>query len=117
MPTLQTWLGLRENGQCGVRQQEGRAGLKITALPSLPTIDARRLSENSLKLCEKIFDQFRDRVFLPANEAYRDATRKDLDAAIFKSFELPNELLELLDLLRRKWCSEPSVHGGKSTKP
>ena len=110
-------LGLMLFWWCGVRQQEGRAGLKITALPNFPTIDARRLSENSLKFCEEIFSQFRDRVFLPANEAYRDDTRKDLDAAIFKLLELPNELLELLHLLRRKWCSEPSVHGGKSTKP
>ena len=23
----------------------------------------------------------------------------------------------LLDLLRLKWCSEPSVHGGKKTAP
>ena len=27
------------------------------------------------------------------------------------------DVLEGLDLLRRKWCSEPSVHGGKKTRP
>ena len=27
------------------------------------------------------------------------------------------KVLEPLDLLRLKWCSEPSVHGGKGTGP
>ena len=30
---------------------------------------------------------------------------------------LPTSVLESLDLLRLKWCSEPSVHGGKKTAP
>jgi len=29
----------------------------------------------------------------------------------------PAEMLEPLDLLRRQWCAEPSVHGGKRTRP
>ena len=28
-----------------------------------------------------------------------------------------DRILESLDLLRLKWCSEPSVHGGKKTAP
>ena len=30
---------------------------------------------------------------------------------------LPESILEPLDLLSLKWCSEPSVHGGKGTAP
>ena len=30
---------------------------------------------------------------------------------------LPESILGSLDLLRLKWCSEPSVHGGKKTAP
>ena len=30
---------------------------------------------------------------------------------------LPERVLEPLDVLRLKWCSEPSVHGGKRTMP
>ena len=58
---------------------------------------------------ETIFDELNRLDFLPANEAYRDNTRKLLD--------LPESILEPLDLLRLKWCSEPSVHGGKGTAP
>ena len=28
-----------------------------------------------------------------------------------------DRILESLDLLHLKWCSEPSVHGGKKTAP
>ncbi len=30
---------------------------------------------------------------------------------------LPEDVLEPLKVLRLQWCSEPSVHGGKSTPP
>ena len=30
---------------------------------------------------------------------------------------LPDTVLDPLDVLRMKWCSEPSVHGGKGTGP
>ncbi len=31
--------------------------------------------------------------------------------------DLPESILEALELLRLKWCSEPSDHGGKKTAP
>ena len=30
---------------------------------------------------------------------------------------LPEGILEPLDVLREQWCAEPTVHGGKSTRP
>ena len=60
----------------------------------------------------------RDAQFLPANEAYRDNTRKELDhRVLIDMLGLPESILEPLDLLKLKWCSEPSVHGGKKTAP
>ncbi len=59
--------------------------------------------------------------FLPANEAYRDDTRQNLDRELlfgqFSVLRLDPDLEISLDLLRRQWCAEPSVHGGKGTKP
>lgn len=56
--------------------------------------------------------------FLPANEAYRDDNRKALDRAVLIDLlGLPENLLGPFDLLRRQWCAEPTVHGGKSTRP
>ena len=45
-------------------------------------------------------------------------TRKLLDRRVLIDLlNLPESILEPLDLLRLKWCSEPSVHGGKPTAP
>ena len=101
----------------GSRQQQGRARLTISRLPDLPVLDARALSQVQLDECQRIFTSFSQRPFLPANEAYRDQTRKDLDVALFRILDLDESRIESLDLLRRKWCAEPSVHGGKSTRP
>ena len=49
---------------------------------------------------------------------YRDNVRKDLDKSVLVDLcGLPERMLDDLELLRRKWCSEPSVHGGKGTNP
>ena len=65
-----------------------------------------------------MFNQMREAQFLPANEASRDNTRKELDhRVLIDMLGLPTSVLEPLDLLRLKWCSEPSVHGGKRTGP
>ena len=70
--------------------------------------------------CQTIFNNLKDRLLLPANEAYRDETRRDLDRqllfGITSVLKLDPALEEGLDLLRKQWCAEPSVHGGKSTR-
>ena len=101
------------------RQQAGRGRMPVTAIRTMPTLDVPALSDAQLQVAESIFDDMRDREFLPANEAYRDASRKELDRRVLvEMLGLPEErVLEPLELLRLKWCSEPSVHGGKGTGP
>ena len=102
----------------GGRQQQGRVILTISNLPALPTLDVRTLTEPQLRLASRLFTEFADRDLLPANEAYRDETRHDLDRAVLcELLGLPESILEPLALLRRQWCEEPTVHGGKSTRP
>ena len=71
--------------------------------------------------CRDIYIRFRGREFLPANEAYRDDTRQTLDRELlfgrFSVLRLDPDLKNSLDLLRLQWCAEPSVHGGKGTRP
>ena len=112
-----TTLGLMLYWWCGVRQQMGRASVKITAIPMLPTLDVRRLKRRVLKEFDDLFGDFEGRAFLPANEAYRDCVRMELDAYVLRILGIPEGVLKALDLVRIKWCSEPSVHGGKRTKP
>ena len=67
---------------------------------------------------ESIFEEIQQLNFLPANEAYRDDTRQLLDRRVLIDLlNLPESIIEPLELLRLKWCSEPSVHGGKGTAP
>ena len=112
-----TTLGLMLFWWCGVREQAGRARLKITAIPSLPTLDARKLNKEQRTRFDSVFADFEDRAFLPANEAYRDDARQELDAEVLGILGLPDSVFDSLDLVRLKWCSEPSVHGGKNTRP
>ena len=112
-----TTLGLLAFWWIGTRQQQGRARLTITQLPRLTVLDPRHLSEEQIAQAEDIFEAFKEKTFLPANEAYRDETRKALDRAVLVDLlRLPEATLEPLSILRDQWCAEPSVHGGKSTR-
>ena len=100
------------------RQQAGRGIMPITAIRTMPTLDVTSLSDAQLQTAESIFEDMRHHDFLPANEAYRDQTRQELDHRVLVDLlGLPDTVLEPLDVLRLKWCSEPSVHGGKGTGP
>jgi len=112
-----TTLGLISRWWAGARQQEGRSILTVSTLSDYPVLDCRLLSEQQLAACQSIFNEFTKKEFLPANEAYRDSTRQLLDQQmLIDVLGLRSTVLEPLDLLRRQWCTEPSVHGGKSTR-
>ena len=112
-----TTLGLLAFWWIGSRQQQGRARLTITQLPRLTVLDPRHLSEGQIVQAEDIFEAFKEKTFLPANEAYRDNARKALDRAVLVDLlRLPEATLEPLSILCDQWCAEPSVHGGKSTR-
>ncbi|MCY4186874.1 MAG: hypothetical protein OXD30_00125, partial [Bryobacterales bacterium] len=104
----------------GTRQQQGRACITVTKLPGLLVLDPRTLRAGQLERCRALFEQCRERDFLPANEAYRDATRQALDRGLLfgsgSVLGLDPVLEEGLGVLREQWCAEPSVHGGKSTR-
>ena len=111
-------LGLIAHWWNGSRQQNGRSMQSVSKIPEMITIDPRNFTDEQFEISNIIFEIFKEREFLPANEAYRDQTRKDLDKAVLiELLGLPESIMESLDLLRYKWCSEPSVHGGKSTRP
>ena len=113
-----TTLGLICFWWIGARQQQGRAILTISKLPALTVLDPRSLNPDQLRLAGDIFDELRDQTLLPSNEAWRDDARQTLDRAVLTDLlGLPEDVLEPLALLRRQWCAEPSVHGGKATRP
>ena len=106
--------GLMSFWWAGSRQQQGRAVLTISGLPTLMVLDPRALPPGKLDRASTIFEEFRDRPLLPANEAYRDDVRQALDHAVLvELLDLPEDMLEAFANLRLQWCAEPTVHGGK----
>ena len=108
----------------GSRQQKGRAILTISRLPELPVLDPRCLTSAQTDSALEIFDEFQTRDFRPANEAYRDPARIALDEAVLIGMlglggdtAGEDEIKASLKVLREQWCREPSVHGGKPTRP
>ena len=102
----------------GTVQQAGRARLTVSRLPDLPVLDPRALTDAQHVRARDLLGRFRERPFLPANEAYRDRTRQALDAAVLvELLGLPASILDPLAVLRTQWCGEPTVHGGKATRP
>lgn len=120
-----TILGLVGHWWIGTRQHNGRVRLSIRLLPELPALDCRALAPEQLTALDQIFADFEQQQFLPANEAWRDEIRQALDAAVLcdalgldaVAGNTRTEFLESLDVLRREWCQEPSVHGNKPTAP
>ena len=99
------------------RQQSGRAILTISQLPSLLMIDASKLTSEQLANADRLLNKFAKQPLLPANEAYHDNVRIALDEEFFvRVLGLDSTILEPLEVLRNKWCAEPSVHGGKNTR-
>ena len=121
-PAILLWantsIGLMSFWWHGTRQQQGRSRVTISRLPELLTLDARQLDARQLECCAGMVDEFSRRQFLPANEAWRDTVRQELDRAVFTEIlGHGNAVLDGLTLLREQWCREPSVHGGKGTRP
>ncbi len=114
---LNTTLGLVGFWWVGTRQQQGRANLTVSRLTELVTVDPRKLNSEQMATVGDIFDLFKDRAMLPANEAYRDEVRQELDEAVLNGLlGFSTDILAPLGILRSQWCEEPSVHGGKSTR-
>ena len=100
------------------RAQDGRGGVTVTAIPDIPVFDVTKLNETQLDAIVKIFDDLQGRTMLPANEAWRDEVRQELDQRLLiEVLGLDDKAVDQLDILRRQWCSEPTVTSTKETGP
>ena len=114
-----TTLGLISFWWAGSRQQPSRSNLTISRLGELAVLDPRTLTAEQVSAAAEIFNLISADRFLPANEAWRDETRQELDRMVLTDLLGldATEVMPALAVLRYQWCLEPSVHGGKSTRP
>ena len=115
---LNSTLGLISYWLESNRNQDGRGGFTVTAIPDIPVLDVTKISSARLESAVSIFDDLRERKLLPANEAWRDKVRQELDRRLFnKVLGLDDKAVEQLGILRRQWCSEPTVTSTKKSGP
>ena len=87
----------------------------MSAIPTLPILDFRALSDDQLATAEDIFNEFRDRELKPAYLADADPNRALLDRRVVCDLlGLDESVYQGVRRLATKWCAEPSVHGGKA---
>ena len=107
-------LGLLSHWWHANRQQSGRGRTTIRAVPFLPVLDFRCLTNEQLLTAEMIFEEFRNRDLNPAHLADADANRALLDRRVVCDLlGFDEEVYAAVRRLAAKWCAEPSVHGGK----
>ena len=100
------------------RQQSSKARMTIRQAETLPTLDLRALSEAQLATAKHIFDEFRGLELQPAYLAYFDENRAKLDRLVVcELLGFGEEVYQGVRLVSAKWCSEPSVQGGKQRPP
>ena len=96
------------------RQQSSKASLTRLAIPLLPVLDFRTLTDAQLTQAEEIFEEFRDKELLPAYLADADPNRALLDRCVICDLlGFDESVHQGVRRLAQKWCAEPSVHGGK----
>ena len=97
------------------RQVAGRGDMTISSVESLPLLDLRSLSDDQLLTAAKTFQEFSELELKPAYLADADPVRARLDRRVVCDLLGFNEDIYLaVRQLAATWCSEPSVHGGKS---
>lgn len=100
------------------RSQSGRGGTTVTAIPNIPTLDVTKLEPARLRAAAQIYDDLCQQRMLPANEAWRDPVRQELDRRLLlEVLGLDAAAVEQLAILRNQWCREPTVTGTKRTGP
>ena len=98
------------------RIQRARSRTARTAIPNIASLDPRRLAPGRLDAAVAIFDDLCREPMLPANEAYRDPVRHEIDRRFLVDvLGLDDDAVQQFAILRNQWCAEPTVAGGKKT--
>ena len=97
------------------RQHSGRGTTTIRNVGSLSVLDLHALREEQLCTSESIFNELRDMELKPAFVADVDPNRALLDRRVLCDLlGFDDDVYDGVRRLSAKWCTEPSVHGGKA---
>ena len=97
------------------KQQSAKVRMTRTSARAIVTLDYRRLTPAQLLKADAIFEEFKSKELMPAYLADADKNRAKLDRAVICDLlRFDEDTLRAVRRLTRKWCAEPSVHGGKA---
>ncbi len=125
-------LGMIVHWTQGQRTQNGRSPAQIGALRKIPCPHLDRLSDAVLDMAATRFDALSNQSLRPAKDAVNDPVRHEIDAAVTDMLEIhktqsvseevnslqsvpDSGIRNAVEILRRLWCAEPSVHGWKAS--
>lgn len=103
--------GLLIHWSQGQRTHPGRSRTQIRALKQIPVPCLDKLDSKMLDMAQQAFDELSRKELLPACQAHVDPARKEIDQAVIRILNLPAWTEDIVDDLRRMWCTESSVHG------
>ena len=113
-------LGLLMHWWMSNKTQSGRGATTVTAIPNIPTLDVRTLTDDQIATAKDAFDELKNFHFLPFDQIDEDAARSELDRRLLVDvLHLPGGLVQPggpMELLRRKLAHEPQIHGGKQSR-
>ena len=111
---LNTTLGLIVHWATSNHTQNGLGHLSKKQVRNIHVLDVTRLSRMQLDLMAETFDQVKGLPLLPANEAWRDRIRAELDRRVLEDvLALDERATESVRSLCNRWCQEPTVQGRK----
>ena len=111
-------LGMLCHWMSASKQQAGRGHSSLGQLPSIATLDVRRLSNEQLAKADAIFAELKDARMLPYNECKADPWRHILDARLLAEVLgiTDKETHKAMQHLREMLCAEPTIAGTKLEK-
>ena len=109
---LNTSLGLITHWGMSNHTQNGLGYTSRKQIKNLPVLDAARLSHRQLAMMSETFNQVKDLPMLPANEAWRDQIRAELDRRVLEDILRLGE-----EATSRPVAVQPLVFGAHGAGP
>lgn len=111
---LNTTMGLISHWASANHSQNGMGLISKADIKMLKVLDPRELTPAQLQEIDRIYHRTAYRIFLPANGAWQDPERIELDRAVLQDvLHMSNDRLTDLTAIRNSWCKEPTVQARK----
>ena len=111
---LNTTMGLISHWASANHSQNGMGLISKADIQMLKVLDPRELTPAQLQEIDRIYHRTAYRTFLPANDAWQDPERIELDRAVLQDvLHLTDHRLTNLTAIRNSWCREPTVQARK----